>query len=409
MEAEVLREVPESLKRLVRLIVRGFYTPEHAIVIDMLVRNPCMKEEDLLELLKFEQKQLRAIVNSLKNDKFLKSRLRVETDEEKKMKKHNYYFINYQVFVNVVKYKLDHIRRKIEMEERDNTSRASFKCPSCQKTFTDLEVDQLFDFMSQKFICTICNTDVEEEEGALNKTDARTLLAKFNEQIEPIYELLKECEDIKLAPELLEPEPVDIRTIMGSRSRGTTNKSQEGEGKWSGDQTKGTSYGYSESTVKISLNEKNTEQDVAKKERPVWMVQSTVDGVSSIENKDMVDLIEAGTSRPDTSQKMDHNEIETLLILHEKKNAGASSMPVIPGEESSSSDSEAESAIKPSVSGADVEEMESEGDEDSPMVTVGGRKIAVQDITPEMVNKMTPEEREEYIKLSQKLYADMYE
>lgn len=152
MEAEVLREVPESLKRLVRLIVRGFYTPEHAIVIDMLVRNPCMKEEDLLELLKFEQKQLRAIVNSLKNDKFLKSRLRVETDEEKKMKKHNYYFINYQVFVNVVKYKLDHIRRKIEMEERDNTSRASFKCPSCQKTFTDLEVDQLFDFMSQKFM-----------------------------------------------------------------------------------------------------------------------------------------------------------------------------------------------------------------------------------------------------------------
>lgn len=49
----------------------------------------------------------------------------------------------------------------------------------------------------------------------MNKTDARTLLAKFNEQIEPIYELLKECEDIKLAPELLEPEPVDIKTIMG--------------------------------------------------------------------------------------------------------------------------------------------------------------------------------------------------
>ncbi|KAK3593203.1 hypothetical protein CHS0354_002730 [Potamilus streckersoni] len=409
MEAEVLKEVPESLKRLVRLIVRGFYTPEHAIVIDMLVRNPCMKEEDLLELLKFEQKQLRAIVNSLKNDKFLKSRLRVETDEEKKMKKHNYYFINYQVFVNVVKYKLDHIRRKIEMEERDNTSRASFKCPSCQKTFTDLEVDQLFDFMSQKFICTICNTDVEEEEGALNKTDARTLLAKFNEQIEPIYELLKECEDIKLAPELLEPEPVDIRAIMGSRSRSTNIKPQDGEGKWSGDQSKRTSYGYSESTVKISLNEKNNEQDVAKKERPVWMVQSTVDGVTSMENKDMVDLIEAGASRPDTSQKTDLNEIETLLILHEKKNAGAISMPAIPGEESSSSDSDAESTIKPSVSGADVEEMESEDDRDSPMVTVGGRKIALQDITPEMVNKMTPEEREEYIKLSQELYADMYE
>lgn len=28
----------------------------------------------------------------------------------------------------------------MEMEERDATSRASFKCPSCGKTFTDLEV-----------------------------------------------------------------------------------------------------------------------------------------------------------------------------------------------------------------------------------------------------------------------------
>lgn len=28
----------------------------------------------------------------------------------------------------------------METEERDATSRASFKCPSCLKTFTDLEV-----------------------------------------------------------------------------------------------------------------------------------------------------------------------------------------------------------------------------------------------------------------------------
>jgi hypothetical protein len=37
----------------------------------------------------------------------------------------------------------------METEERDATSRASFKCPSCCKTFTDLEVI-LF-----TFICTL--------------------------------------------------------------------------------------------------------------------------------------------------------------------------------------------------------------------------------------------------------------
>ena len=50
-----------------------------------------------------------------------------------------------------------------------------------------------------------------EDESATNAKDAQTLLATFNEQIQPLYELLRECEDVKLAPELLEPEPTDIR------------------------------------------------------------------------------------------------------------------------------------------------------------------------------------------------------
>lgn len=211
MEPEVLTEVPESLKRLIRLVVRGFYTIEHAIIIDLLVRNPCMKEDDIIELLKFDRKQLRSYINTLKNEKFLKVRMRVETDAEGKMTRHNYYFINYLMFVNVVKYKLDHVRRKIEMEERDNTSRASFKCPACEKTYTDLEADQLFDPFTQKFICTYCSEEVIEDESAVTKKDARTLLAKFNEQIEPLYVLLRECDGISLSQEILEPEPTDLK------------------------------------------------------------------------------------------------------------------------------------------------------------------------------------------------------
>lgn len=49
-------------------------------------------------------------------------------------------FFNFQSFVNVVKYKLDHMRKKLEMEERDQTSRASFICNYCQRAYTDLEV-----------------------------------------------------------------------------------------------------------------------------------------------------------------------------------------------------------------------------------------------------------------------------
>ena len=42
--------------------------------------------------------------------------------------------------INGSKYKLHKMQEKIESEERDNSNRASFMCPNCQKTFTDLEV-----------------------------------------------------------------------------------------------------------------------------------------------------------------------------------------------------------------------------------------------------------------------------
>lgn len=147
-DPDVLTEVPAALKRLAKYVIRGFYGIEHALALDILIRNPCVKEEDMLELLKFDRKQLRSVLNNLKGDKFIKCRMRVETAADGKTTRHNYYFINYRTLVNVVKYKLDHMRRRIETDERDSTNRASFKCPVCSSTFTDLEANQLFDPMT---------------------------------------------------------------------------------------------------------------------------------------------------------------------------------------------------------------------------------------------------------------------
>lgn len=47
MSEKLCHEVPSSLKQLARLVVRGFYTIEDALVIDMLVRNACLREEDI--------------------------------------------------------------------------------------------------------------------------------------------------------------------------------------------------------------------------------------------------------------------------------------------------------------------------------------------------------------------------
>ena len=45
------------------------------------------------------------------------------------------------------------------------------------------------------------------------RTDSKSLMVKFNEQLQPLFGLLREVEDIKLAPCILEPEPVDIKAL----------------------------------------------------------------------------------------------------------------------------------------------------------------------------------------------------
>lgn len=392
-----LTSVPEELKRLVRLIVRGFYSMEHAVVIDMLVRHPCVKEDDLAELLKFERKHLRSVLNMLKIDKFLKSRMRVETDEEGRTTRHTFYFINYSVFVNVVKYKLDHMRRKIEMDERDNTSRSSFKCPNCHKTYTDYEVGELLDPSTGELVCTFCNVTVEEDESSVPKQDARTLLARFNEQIQPIYDLLRTCEDVKLAPEVLEPEPTDMKKVINRNNASGHKPVDNDKTVWSGEATRNVDFGYSENRVTITMDDDNPGR-VEKKDQPIWMTKSTVDGTSALDST----IIE--NKLPDVDKRgrgAGPDDILQTLLVHEPK-AGPSRL-VVP-------DSSGESDVEEPKNGEDVEEMDSDDDDDAgPMVYIGNTPVPYNNVTPEMVSTMTPLEKEEYIRIGQQLYENMYD
>ena len=61
--------------------------------------------------------------------------------------------------------------------------------------------------------CTYCQSELIEEQADSSSglTDSRSLMAKFNDEIEPIYALLRKVEDIRLSSDILEPEPTDYR------------------------------------------------------------------------------------------------------------------------------------------------------------------------------------------------------
>ena len=64
-----------------------------------------MKEDDICDLLKFERKMLRGKIATLKNDKFLQTRLKMETIDSKSTKV-NYYYINYKVILKTIYFKI---------------------------------------------------------------------------------------------------------------------------------------------------------------------------------------------------------------------------------------------------------------------------------------------------------------
>ncbi|XP_072262265.1 general transcription factor IIE subunit 1-like [Pyxicephalus adspersus] len=417
-DQDIMTEVPAALKRLAKYMVRGFYGLEYSLTLDVLIRYPCVKEEDIALLLKFEKKQLRTILQTLKSDKFIKCRMRIQTGPNGKSTKHNYYYINYKVLVDVIKYKLDHVRRKIESDERESTNRASFKCPGCFKTYSDLEVNQLFDPFTELFRCTYCNQEVEEDLSSLPKRDARTLLAKFNEQIEPIFLLLRETEDIVLPSQLLEPQPTEIPELAGSCEMPSAIAAmdlQGCQGRWANKSSAVGNMYVQNITINVHEPEMKKVKEKKGKEQPVWMKNSTV-------HEPNPEISDSFTSEEpvvdeNANKKVSggDNEVIRTLLIHEMKSGSGPTTTQISKSESDSDTSESDEEKKrtmPSpINPSNGAELEEEGEAVDPMVMVGGQPHVYSEVSqnPTLVSFMTDEEREAYIKIGQQMFQSAFE
>ncbi|KFW78093.1 General transcription factor IIE subunit 1 [Manacus vitellinus] len=418
-EQNVITEVPAALKRLAKYVVRGFYGVEYALALDILIHYSCVKEDDLLQLLKYERKQLRTVLNMLKADKLVKMRMRVETGPSGKSTRHNYYYINYKVLVDVVKYKLDHVRRKIEADERNSTTRSSFICPSCSSTYTDLEVNQLFDAFTETFHCTYCNTEVEEDASAFPKHDAQTLLAKFNEQMEPVFVLLRETEDIVLPYDLLEPQPTEIPELSESFDQKLGSSALEScscPEKWTY-RSSSFSITYTQNVViDVQDSKRKKKREKTTTEQPMWLSQSTMEGATTATNNSGVNA--SKEIEETVKETVNNNEILKTLLIHELKSSSSTHQaPVVQSKlhESGSDSSEFEedakcsrgAGMKAAGSNSEQEEQETLG----PILMVAGQPHAYGEVSenPELVSLMTKEEREAYIKVGQEMFQSVFE
>jgi transcription initiation factor IIE alpha subunit len=217
-------EVPDNLKTLIRMIMKAFYGFELYLCMEMLMYHRCIKEEDLADLLRIDLKLVHQHLVNLKREKFINERSIMETVDGRQSK-HSYFYVNYKMMVNVIKYKIDKIRIQIESEEKQCTSRANFKCTNCRKTYSDLDTKDIFLTMT----CLYCNAEVEEDVSCLPNRSTVNLQAIFNTQMNVVFQLLSKVENIRLADDILVPQPVDMTHVLEkmNNSSSTSNMSNQ--------------------------------------------------------------------------------------------------------------------------------------------------------------------------------------
>ena len=67
-----------------------------------------------------------------------------------------YFYIDYQSFCNVVKWRMAEVRRVIDKGLRNELDSKGYVCTQCRKTFQALEADRLIDFATGTFNCDVC-------------------------------------------------------------------------------------------------------------------------------------------------------------------------------------------------------------------------------------------------------------
>jgi hypothetical protein len=237
----------------------------------------------------------------------------------------------------------------------------------------------------------------------------------LNKQLSPIEELLKKADEYTLDPSLLEPDPDQTRKGLMQLKQMTKHKGSNVKGeKWA--TGGGTNIYGNEAGINVSIGDSGSMAKVSAREQPEWLRTSTV--VSEEVMDDMPHTSQQDTpavSQPPSALKSPESShgIMADLLLHESQQRklrvpqDEEVLRYSPGEEEDSDSSSSDDDLGPTYSGF-AGENESEDEEDYTMM-VGDQEVSVLEITPDMVVKMTPQEKETYTRLYREAYATYYQ
>lgn len=193
------KEDQEALRLLVQHVSRGFYEPKFTIIMDQLARHPVLKDDDLAGRMGLQAKELNKLMAVLGNDRLVQVYRQNELKEgAQRSVGRQYYYIDYKLFCDVVKWRVAEMRRIIDSGLRNELDNKGYICPQCSKSYIPLEVDKLIDFSRGILVCEDCHAEVVENENAENVRGSQDRMQRFNHQMRFVVEGLRKTESMVL-------------------------------------------------------------------------------------------------------------------------------------------------------------------------------------------------------------------
>eukprot|EP00126_Sphaerothecum_destruens_P001728 Sdes_comp15143_c0_seq1m3954 len=415
-------EVPKILKDLAKYVVRAFYGPEYQVIIDILVRQNCIKEEAIIQLTKLDKKQVRHSLAVLRNDKLLKSESRQESknQDERRTFPFMYWYIDFKVFVNVTKYRLHFLQKKLEQMLKREEDNQKYACGYCSSHYSLLDVGALLDPNDGSFKCSLCQGELHEYNNSEQVQDIQMKQGKLSQEIRTILSLLKESENISLLDSFSNPRSREANIHESNLEY------YKGQRNHPGSKQKMGSLDSENVGIRIDFNEVQTKPNENIKEQPEWMTASTVTTNLSTDLRGEKNILVETDQISEVDGMDDQVYQEYLKTYYEqikKQNESENTSQVgkrsaeepeedmvskrIKKSDSDPHESLEASLVKDESIGEEMED-ELESDSENVFVKVGDLMIPLANITEEHQKMMSEEEYSSYYELLTRTFGDQY-
>ncbi|EME29482.1 transcription initiation factor TFIIE alpha subunit [Galdieria sulphuraria] len=226
-----MAQVPKQVEDLVRMIARAFYTDLYIVVLDALVREKYIRQDLLSKKLHVPTKELRKLLLKLQEQKLVQCEVRVQrkptknnnsSTEYQRAIKATFWYIDYVHLVDVIKYRVDGMRQKVNEMMAEGLVYQSFQCQKCKEVYSSLDSARLFVPAEGVLRCdnvilrnTLCKGLVEEVEWEGQVATIKELQTRMENELRPILEMVAQTEQEKVPSHPLEGLDADqLGTII---------------------------------------------------------------------------------------------------------------------------------------------------------------------------------------------------